>query len=199
MRIEQVKLYKFDELSEESQQVAIDNWRNSNYEVAWQSEWEDSLNKFCDIFPIKWDSWDIYQRINYRIQCDDEIRELSGIRLLKYIINNYWDDIFKGKYYSTDGQWINGKYHYKKRYSKCQFEFDCPLTGFCGDYDILQPILDFLKNPQDNITFEDLLSDCLASWRIAVKNDYESQQSDEYIKECLEINEYEFTEDGEIF
>jgi hypothetical protein len=39
---------------------------------------------------------------------------------------------------------------------------------------------------------EDALYAAFMSWR----SDYEHQMSDEYIDECLEINEHEFTEDG---
>ena len=65
-----------------------------------------------------------------------------------------------------------------------------------GDYDILKPLHEFLKNPIET-DLETILSDCLEEWRIAVKNDYESQQEDEYISEHLIANEYEFTEEGE--
>jgi hypothetical protein len=214
MKTIELKIFKFNELSEESKQYAIEKYRSNNEEFFWQSEWQDVLKKFCDIFPISWSHCDIYQGIDFDIKCDDNIQELSGIRLMKYIQNNYSSFLWKGKYYKSFSytnekdlkhhnniqtkQLSNGKY-FQSFYSKIQKENSCVLTGFCGDDDILSPIYEFLKNPKESVTFADLLSDCLNSWLKGVRDDYEGQQTDEYISEHLDANDYDFTEDGEIY
>ena len=214
MKTIEIKLYKFNELSEESKQNAIEKFRSSNDNFFWQSDWQASLDKFCEAFPVKWKECDVYRGINYSVTCDDNIAELKGIRLMKYIYNNFEHILFKGKYlkgfcYENEKdikehvrlktkKLSNGRY-FQSYYSKIEKDNSCVLTGFCGDNDILSPIYEFLKNPKESVTFADVLSDCLETWLKGVRNDYESQQSDEYISDHLEANDYDFTEDGKIY
>ena len=74
---------------------------------------------------------------------------------------------------------------------------NCPLTGFCADCDILQPIIDCLhyKRFFDNI--EDLLNACLENFFKAWNEEKEYTQSFEYFKEMCIANNYEFFESGE--
>ena len=67
------------------------------------------------------------------------------------------------------------------------------------DNEILAPIFDFMRKPNNNTSFKDLLNDCFEAWVTACNNDIDSQNSDEYISENLESNDYEYTEDGEEF
>jgi hypothetical protein len=75
----------------------------------------------------------------------------------------------------------------------------CVLTGYCIDYDILKPLYDFIKTPNDSETLEDILYDCLQSWVYACQDDYETQRSFEYVSEFLDANNFEFTENGELY
>src|SRR5690554_5862974 len=101
MKTIEVKLYQFAELSEEAKQQAIDDKRNSINHDFIMEEARETLNKFCNIFSIQWDSIDYLNPgyNSFKINIDDTIKELSGLRLAKYIWNNYKHDIFKGKYY----------------------------------------------------------------------------------------------------
>lgn len=215
-------IYKFNELSEEGQQKAIEKWRETNWETgdyAWQSENRESMETFADIFPIKVTSWEYGGRgegVNFHFTSDeDAIEKLSGQRLATYLWNNYRDELYSKKYYGTlrltderyrhrriestqitnqcenKGKWIN---HY---HSAIQLEENCPLTGYAMDNALCQPIWDFIRKPDDR-DFEDLLSDCFAEWIKYCNADIEDQNSDEYIKDTIEANDYEFTEDGEL-
>lgn len=128
------------------------------------------------MFPINWESWDIYWGINYSVTCDDDIANLSGARLVAYLVNNYLGQKNKYKHSLLDGE--------------------CFFTGFCGDEDLIDPIREFMLKPTEKTSFADLLSACLESWLVAVRRDYESQQEDEYIAEYLTANEYEYLENG---
>jgi hypothetical protein len=188
-----ITTYSFDELSDDAKQRAIEQWRTNTTEIDWAEENKDTLNAFCGIFPIDVTDWEYGYRniINCRMTTEyDEIDNLTGIRLLKYLSNNYWDKIYKGKYYST------GHPNYKSRRSNCQFESICPLTGYCMDESILEPIHTFMKQPNDRTTLKQLLYECLQSWIQACAKDYEWQQSDKYITDTIQANDYEFTEDG---
>lgn len=65
----------------------------------------------CDIFDLT--PGRTYSDLSTH-KIDKDVLQLSGIRLMKYIINNYDRYLFKGKYFSTP--YRNG--NYKHRYSK---------------------------------------------------------------------------------
>ena len=204
MRTEKIKIYKFNELTDEAKEKAIEDYRNTdNYFFG--SENEASLKAFENIFPILIGRWsyggDRGDGISFSMECD--IAELSGQRLATYIWNNYRDQIYKGKYYSSravpTGRTTPPMINYKYRYSKCTLEEGYNLTGYCADEYLLQPIFDFLKQPVSTMTFEDLMRECLDEWIDKCTKDVEYQYSDEYIEDTLEANEYEFYETGEIY
>lgn len=189
------KVYKFNELSQEAQKTALENYRSRGFEYFWASENEDTLKAFKEVFPVTVIDWEYGYRnyINFEMTCDGDIADLAGIRLLKYLYNNYGDVLFKRKYIGH----LENREKFTPVYSRCQKENSCVLTGYCIDDNILDPIYNFLKNPTNNITFEDLMGDCLNSWVKACDEDYQYQLSDEAIAEHFEANDYEFLENGE--
>jgi len=194
-----INIYTVKELSEEARQKAYYNWCGNN-DYPWGEDNENTLKEFEKVFPIKIRSWEYGDRgehISFIFEGDEDIENLTGIRLMKYIYNNYYDNLFKGKYYSKV-KYVNGTYTYKHRYSKIVKDNCCVLTGYSMDYDILQPIYDYLKKP-DNRTFKELLDDCLQSWLKACSTDYEDYYSWDSFLEESEVNEWEYTENGDIF
>lgn len=212
MRVEQRKIYELSELSESAQEKAHENYLNDrNFEYGWTSENKDTLYAFENIFPVKITSWEYDSNsanVSFEMTCDDDISALSGIRLAKYIWNNYKRDLFKGKFIGALS--TNEKVYHKRirssepytngnrsnhYYSAITLESNCVLTGYCLDDDILQPIYDFLNKP-DSTDFETLIENCFEAWCKAVKNECQSQLSFEYFKDIAEANEYEFDEFG---
>lgn len=194
MKTIEVNLYKFSELSDEAKEKAIEKWRNDSYDSQpwFISESNDSFEKFAELFNIDWRNIDYCEpyRNEYSIKLDDQIKYLSGQRLATYIWNNYKKDIFKGRYYYTKN---------KHRHSKIQIEdFCCALTGVCYDDELLSPIYEFLKNPEDNMDFEMLLNECIYNLCSNVSDEIDYQNSDEAIIETIEANEYDFLENGEL-
>jgi hypothetical protein len=204
MRITSIeyKLYKYEELSEEAKEKALQDF-NSEDTYPWYDENKDVLEKFAKIFNISINGWEYgyHKYVNFSMDCEyEEIEELTGIRLVKYLWNNYKNDILKGKYYSTKRYYDeNKKYHYKYRHSKIILNNDCVLTGYYLDMDILDPIYKFLEQPNNNITFKELIEECLTSWVNACDNDIKYYYSSENLQELSQDNEYEFLEDGTIF
>lgn len=195
MREISVMVYEFEELPEDVQDKVLDGFRDGDLYV-WENENLETLKAFENIFPVKVKSWEYGGRnyINFnmeRFDYDEEILEFTGVRLLKWIVNNYWDYLWKGKF-------ICGDKYPKKRYSKVMFDNCCVLTGYCMDNDILAPVYEFLKKPGDGVTLEGLMNDCLHEWVFACNRDTEYAYSDEGIKETVGINEYEFTVDGKV-
>jgi hypothetical protein len=197
-----INIYSLEELNQNSKDHAYSEWLEGD-PYSWGEENKDSLKVFEDIFPVKVKQWEYgyHNYINWSFTADSEIENLFGIRLMKYIYNNYFHNIFKGKYYSlwskTEKNPKNqnmGKL--KKRYSKVMFENSCVLTGYCIDNDILDPIYKFLKNPDKNITFYDLMDDCLNSWINACDRDYSASISYERFEEECKDQEWLFYENG---
>jgi hypothetical protein len=71
-------------------------------------------------------------------------------------------------------------------------------SGFCADDDFFSVIKKYIANPYDT-TFEELINDCLYELFHSACKDYEHQISDEGITESIQCNEYQFTEDGNIY
>jgi hypothetical protein len=204
MRTEKIKIYKFNELSDEAKEKAIEDYRNQDH-YFFGSDNEASLKAFENIFPIKIRDWSYGGNrgdgIKYTLKCDDTIAGLSGQRLATYIWNNY-REIYKGKYYSSKmiptGRDTPPMYNYKFRYSKCTLETGYNLTGYCADSYLLDTIFDFMNKPTDR-TFEELMNDCLNEWISQCTKDIEYNNSEECIENNFEDNEYEFYETGEMY
>lgn len=197
MRIVNLPVFTFDELSAQAKENAYHNWLHDGH-YGWANDNEKTLEVFANIFPVTITDWEYGYRkhIRYVFNADDDIENLSGVRLMKYLYNNYEHILFKGRYYSTPGKYINGKYTYKHRYSKIIKDTFCVLTGYYIDNSILKPVYNFLKKPSKHVTFADLMRDCLQSWVTACNNDYEACTSMEYFAELCKANEYEFTAYG---
>jgi hypothetical protein len=86
----------------------------------------------------------------------------------------------------------------KTRYSKIFLENSCVLTGVCYDEDILGPIYEFFDKPDDKITFQDLMNNCIYSLCKSVYNEYLANCKEEAIIENIEANDYYFLENGKL-
>jgi hypothetical protein len=198
-----VKVYSYDELSDEAKEKARE-WYRSGNDYPWYSECQESLKGFENALPIKIKDWSYGEDLNRSYinwYCTNEnLESLTGLRLRTWLINNFWNLIEKGKYQSTAGTYdADGKYHYKKRYSNCTKEVIAPFTGYIADDILLGPIRDFIKKPDYlSMDFKTLIDDCFYSFMKSVADDIEYQNEDEQIAESIRTNEYEFTEDGEI-
>ena len=185
MRTIETTLYKYSELSEAGKQYVKDHW---DYEDFWGEDRRASGKA----------AQEIYRRIGRS--------ELDGLRLYKWIVNNILPELTGvRKYYKRvlDGQ--PGKYYtnYRKKHDheKCvRFSYifkqvePCNLTGYCADYDFLEPLFDFLKNPIGDLSGVDVDYIC----RQQYESDYEGFFEETNFAEHMEINECEFTEDGKL-
>ena len=221
MRTQEITIFTFEELTPEAQHHAIEKYRNSSYDNFCGQEYEDTLKAFKKLFPVKVRDWQVdpccYSYCDMYSQASDEINDLSGLRLFKYLINNFGGTLYKRKYLGslkTQNQphsrhrmvknveisrgTNKGKF-YASVYSNCRTEQCCNLTGVYTDESILQPLYDFLQAPNKNTTFADLMEECGNAWASAFSKSIEHENSDEYIKDCLINNDYEYTEEGNLY
>lgn len=194
MKTIEITLYKFDELSSEAQQNAIDKWRETDTEYFFSHDNEASLKAFTDIFPIQvrdfsYDAYSHSERVLYSGEAD--YQTLSGPRLVAHIQNNYGHVLYPAKVYRLKSG--------KTRKSRILKDTEMVMTGYYMDNHLLDPIYDFLKSGDKNTDFEDLLSSCIYEWGKACQADCHYQQTAEYIKETIIANEYDFTSEGELY
>lgn len=221
MRIIETKAYKFSELSEAAQRKALDSFSTDEYN--WSGEWRDTLKTFSDTFHIVVKDWEVspyrHSYIDFRMRegvyyRGKYLEELEGIDLYKFIQLNFMDTLYPRKYRGSITREAYEKYDlsfpgprpfyqvkkdkYVSLYSKYlrHTGAECSLTGYCADNDILDPIYNYLKNFNKATTYEELIQECLDSFISAWERDMEWQDSDEYKRETIEANEYEFTEEG---
>ena len=69
----------------------------------------------------------------------------------------------------------------------------CPFTGYCADEDYLESLVNDIKQ---GIDLKTAFKGLAAVYQRIIQNEIEYQNSDEYISEHLQINNYEFLEDG---
>lgn len=218
MRTIRTKVYSFDELNEAAQEKAIQYFRNQGMDTTFiYDDAVKTVEAFHEAFGTKEDSRTWLEV--YTGHIDDNILQLKGLRLQKYIWNNFKNILYKGKYYNYKGNTPNKLIHkriesifYPNRnywgnyyYSAITKENSCTLTGVCYDHSLLQPIYDFLENYRGKadyysyMDYETLLNDCFESLKKDVENEAEAQSSDEVIREHIQANEHEFTADGKLF
>ena len=204
MRIETITrtIYKFNELTPAAQYKA---WQNGpDFSGEHDEQYQTTLAAFEKAFDIKVRNYNVgYPGTTFFLEKTGQAEncpENDPLRLARFIWNNYAARISKGKYYSTPGRYIDGKYSYKKRYSKTTFEMDnCPLTGWCIDHDILQPVLDCLRYKRFYSSYDELMYNCLVSFFEAWESEIDNLNSFEYFMEWVDDNDVEFLENGEIY
>lgn len=213
MRIETIKIYTFEELSDEAQQVAIQNHRQ-NQDHSWlYEEAKATVKEFCRLFNVTTGhrSWLEVGSI------DGPEQELKGLRLRKWILNNFGDVLWKRKFinsfgdnkvvkhpcvkvnrYTNPGRRVDTSNYY---YSRIQFDNSCVLTGMCYDDSMLQPIYSFIEyvDADQSATWSEIVADCFSSLKSDLESEVEAREQDDYIREELQECLYEFTENGHIY
>jgi hypothetical protein len=209
MRTIEVKLFLFSELSEEAKQTAISNCleyvdNTYNYDEAHQT-----VKAFEAIFPT--DSRGNRGWLECNVRIDDDIENLEGERLRKYIYNNFGSSLYTPKYIRhlknnkevVKHRRIKSTKHKNGNVSNCyysaiQVDNSCVLTGVCWDINMLKPLYKFLdRKGYEGYNFSELLKVCYENLETSLRSEDDYLTSEEGITEMIECNEYEFTEDGE--
>jgi len=181
-----IELYSYNELSEDAKQKVKDNWQFDDF---WGSERNNSQTE----------AQKLYDKFN---ELEGEIK---GTRLYSFIQNHILNELKTPVKYTKSKEGTFNKYPSSKiykdekaRFSRIQFDYEpINLTGYCNDYEFLEPIFDFLKNPSENISSTDLGNTDLD--RIGQKcyeDDYTNFYEDESFAEHCEANNYTFEDNG---
>ena len=201
-----VKLYRFDELSEDAKENAIEKARERNCNWYWDIVSEE-ISALSDIAY----TMGANKKVDYEFStCSpsyiefsfgDIADELKDIRALKYIYNNFISPFVKGKYYSTNGTYINGKYHYKHKYSKVIKEFSS-VSGLYIDFVVHDVYLEYINNIKNHVSFSvaDFIEDVEDRLCKTILEAAESYDSDESWNERLLDDDREiYNSDGTLY
>jgi|TARA_R110000782_G_C14632191_1_gene394562 hypothetical protein len=208
MRTVRTKIYSFNELTEEAKQNAVNQYRNNNlnhdfiYDDAYKT-----VREFNKLFELKEGSrsW-----LDFSTNFENCIEDLNGLRLQKYIYNNFGYKLFKPSFIGSlksneiqnhkriKSKKLNNGNVFNPYYSAIKKDNSCVLTGMCYDDDMLKPIYDFLNQREFNIneTFETILKECFTAIEKIIEDDKEYRESDQAIIEEIESNDYEFLKEG---
>lgn len=187
MRTKRIKLYSFEELTSEAQQNAIENERQSAYDRIELDFFADDAKEQLSTVGFK----------NAKIGDGLSYRQGDGLSFKADIDLSYFLDLFAPNY----PQWIKDTI-YNNISAKCtgndgRYSFasrndvDITLENWNREYNNVN---DFVSRLDDFIT-DCYMDECYKLERQGY-DEIEYQQSDEYLKDFLIANDYEFLEDG---
>jgi len=171
MRTIRIKLYKFNELSEDAQQKALETLYDINVDTDWwEFIYEDAKEIGLTITGFDMDHF-----------CNGEFN-LSGESVAHAIFENHCKDC---ETYKTAQSFMNDYNQAFKDYPTEEDEDGYDTNEYDRDEAITEAETDFRQS---------LLED----YRIMLRNEYEYKTGKEAIIETIEANEYEFTKDGKL-
>jgi hypothetical protein len=195
MKTKTINIYSFNELSNEAKDHAIQQYRESNTEIFWADETIESLKglfKNCSCVSLK--DWSLGESNSWiRVSfTNDEVEELSGKRAMAWVENHLLSNIrIPCNSFALNG--TRKKLAQYGSYYHAGMIKPCPFTGYCADDDFLDDLIKEIKSGTDLKTaFEGLAT----VYQKIINNEIEYQNSEEYITERFEANEYEFDEEG---
>lgn len=195
MRIQEIKLYKFDELNEKAKEAARDWYRRGNADDNYLlDEMLSSLKALFEAAGITLTDWNLgaYSQDNY-VQFDmGDASELTGPRALAWLENNLFSALrmTPEQYNQKRKEYLGYGDAYRPGTIK-----PCPLTGLCYDEDFLDALR---KSVKDGETLKEAFKGLAGTLQRLLEAELEYQNEDAQVDESMTINEYEFTEDGEV-
>lgn len=170
MKTIEVNLYKFNELSEEAKEKAVQNL----YDINVNYEWWDFVYEDAAMIGLKITGFDLDRN---RHASGDLL--LSAAEVAQNILNNY------GEQCST--------------YQTAQSFLDTFNPLFAEYMDEASEHYESYEREQELNDLEtEFLNELLEDYSIILQEEYEYQMTEEAIIEAIEANDYEFLENGEL-
>ena len=200
MRTIERQIFRYDELSEQAQNVAIESMRNeiSNVRIESDSyEYQNTLDKIEHIFGVKVYNWNVneynpYFRFEFtNIEEDTENEPRLLLRYLNTNVLPYIDN--KRRYYSKTSRAS------RKSRILCNNSYEYCLTGCWCDDAIDNALNNINQSVKKHLNAREFVESILEGFFKQWQNDYEYALSDECIAEDIEANDYEFYENGRLY
>lgn len=197
MRTIEYQIYRYDELSEQAQQVAIESTRDSISGTRIESDSADyrhTLEMIEQIFRVNiydWhvDEYNTYFRFNF-VGIDEDI-ETEPRLLLRYLNTNVLPCIDNKKRYYSNTARVS-----RKSRILCNNGYEYCLTGCWCDDAVDNALNNINQSVKNRLSAREFVKNLLEGFFKQWQNDYEYDCSDECIAEEIEINDYEFFENG---
>ena len=211
-----IKLYAFDELSDEAKKRAHETFLSTGDYWSASGDATATIKKVEELFGIKLSDWEIgsyrphYPTVTFQDnRWHDDALDLKGNRARAYLWNNFGKVFLTGRYYS---KWHGTKYAHSRFFFDRVYDGTCPLTGVCFDCDALDPLAYFCfgvawngekrvpsgRSLRDDnaVTVKSVIQDCVYSLFKALNADCEASETMDYFAELCEGNGWTFEEDG---
>ena len=211
-----IKLYTFDELSDEAKKRAHNTFLSTGDYWGASGDATATIKKVEELFGIKLSDWEIdsydprYPTVTFQDnRWHDGALDLKGNRARAYLWNNFGKVLLTGRYYS---KWRGTDRAHSRLFFDRVYDGTCPLTGVCFDCDALDPMAYFcfgvvwngekrvssgrLLRADNAVTVKSVIQDCVYSMFKAFNADCEASESMDYFAELCEVNGWTFEEDG---
>ena len=198
MRTIERQIFRYDELSEQAQKVAIESIREEISSVRMESDsydYRNTLEMIERIFRVNIYDWSVdkynsYFRFNF-VGIDDDMENEPRL-LLRYLNTNVLPCIDNQKRYYSKTARVSRRSRILSNKS-----YECCLTGCWCDNAIDNALNNIKQSVKNKFNARDFVESILEGFFEQWQNDYEYSDSDECIEEDIEANNYEFYENGE--
>jgi hypothetical protein len=188
MKTEQVKIYKFNELSKEVQEKVLDKMREINTDYDWYDGYYEGFKE---------------ELLKIGISCDDFCFDLYNrdFSMTKPHIDNLRKFLLSAL---TDSQKLlievdeDEKAEFEKEVNRLEEEYDFVIkesNSSRSSYNYVEG-LDDIGNIL-GIDYDEYLKDTLRGFLKSLQESYDYLLSDEAVRDTIEANEYDFFESGE--
>ena len=197
MRTIEQHIFRYDELSEQAQKLAIESMREKIGSTIIETDaydYRNTLDKIEHVFGVKVYDWSV-DECNFYFRFEftniEEETENEPRLLLRYLNTNVLPCIDnKKRYYSKTARASRkSRILYNNSYEYC-------LTGCWCDYAVDNALNNINKSVKKHLNAREFVESLLEGFFEQWRNDYENACSDECIAEDIEANEYEFYENG---
>ena len=198
MRTIERKIYRYDELSEQAKEVAIESMRDRISDIRIESDSDDYRNTLemierifrVNIYDWRVDEYNSYFRFNF-VGVDDDIENEPRL-LLRYLNTNVLPCIDNQKRYYSKTARVSRRSRILSNKS-----YDYCLTGCWCDDAVDNALNNINQSVKKHFNAREFVNSILEGFFEQWRNDYEYSNSDECIAEDIEANNYEFYENGE--
>lgn len=173
MREETIQIYKFEELEENVKEKVLEKYWDVNVDYEW---WEWVFGD-AERIGLKIEEFDIGRGAYVKGKWFEDAEEAA-----KKILEEYGEGC---ETYQDALAFKNELVQARKRFEG-QEDYDTEFVEFEESYEYKETCNEFLKTICED-------------YRIILEKEYEYLTSEEVIKETIEANEWEFTEDGKIY
>ena len=197
MRTIEYQIYRYDELSEQAQEVAIDSLRDriSGARIEFDSDdYRNALDKIEQVFRVKVYDWHVdeynsYFRFDF-VGIDEDIENEPRL-LLRYLNTNVLSYIDNKKRYYPKTARVS-----RKSRILCNNSYDYCLTGCWCDKAVDYALNNIKQSVKKHLNAREFVESIIEGFFEQWQNDCEYSNSNECIAEEIEANDYEFYENG---